>query len=151
MLRARLFLNLLPFVVIVVAVGVYAIALFSHLADSVETTVKKNYQSITAAQAMSLSLSGMEREVWGWAVGQSPTNAAFKETQKRFENNLGTLIESTSLAEQKEPNQQLAEQYDAFKTAVATLMASGKPETLHQVYEQNIVPGVLRMEVVLAK
>src|SRR5258708_21218348 len=151
MLRARLFLNLLPFVVILVAVGVYAIVLFSHLADSVETTVKNNYQSITAAQAMSLSLSGMEREVWGWAVGQNATNTAFRENQKRFETNLGTLIECTSLDEQKEPNQQLTEQYNAFKTAVATLLASGKPETLHQVYEQNIVPGVLRMEVNLAR
>jgi len=92
MLRARLFLNLLPFVVILMAVGVYAIALFSRLADSVETTVKNNYQSITAAQAMSLSLGGMEREVWGWAVGQNATNAAFKENQKRFETNLGTLM-----------------------------------------------------------
>jgi signal transduction histidine kinase len=151
MLRARLFLNLLPFVVILVAVGVYAIALFSRLAESVETTVKKNYQSITAAQAMRLSLAGMEREVWGWAVGQSPTNAAFKENQKLFEKNLSTLLDSTSLAEQKEPNQQLTEQYGAFKTSVATLLASGKAETLHQVYEQSIVPGVLRMEVVLAK
>ena len=49
MLRTRLFLNLLPFVVILLAVVLYAIVLFSRLANSVDTTVTEDYRSIIAA------------------------------------------------------------------------------------------------------
>ena len=68
MLRARLFLNLLPFVVILMAVGLYAIVLFSRLANSVDTKVGENYRSLVAAQEMRLALTGMEREAWVVAV-----------------------------------------------------------------------------------
>ena len=67
MLRTRLFLYLTPFVVILLAVGVYAIVLFARLANSVDASVTNNYQSFTAASAMSLALAGMDREV-SWVV-----------------------------------------------------------------------------------
>jgi hypothetical protein len=68
MLRTRLFINLLPFVVIVLAIGLYAIALFSKLGKSVGTSVTGNYRSIIAAQAMGLELAGLEKEAWFYAA-----------------------------------------------------------------------------------
>jgi signal transduction histidine kinase len=50
MLRTRLFLNLLPFVVILLATGVYAIVLFSRLAASADTAVLEHYRSVAPAQ-----------------------------------------------------------------------------------------------------
>src|ERR1051325_7564265 len=78
MLRTRLFLNLLPFLIILLAVSGYAIVLFSRLARNVETTVTDNYRSVMAAEEMSLALSGMDREV-PWASGgeRSPDVEAF--------------------------------------------------------------------------
>ena len=67
MLRTRLFLYLTPFVVILLAVGVYAIVLFARLASSVDAPVTNSYQSFTAASAMSLALAGMDREV-SWVI-----------------------------------------------------------------------------------
>src|SRR5208283_2364511 len=69
MLRARLFLYLLPFVVILLAGGAYAIVLFARLANSVDASVTNSYQSFTAASAMSLALAGMDREVSWVAAG----------------------------------------------------------------------------------
>ena len=63
MLRTRLFLHLTPFVVILLAVGAYAIVLFARLANVVDASVTDSYQSFTAASAMSLALAGMDREV----------------------------------------------------------------------------------------
>ena len=64
MLRTRLFLSLLPFVAILLATGLYAIVLFSHLATAVDTTVAENYRSVVGAQEMNLALSEMDRESW---------------------------------------------------------------------------------------
>ena len=50
MLRARLFLSLLPFAMMILAMGAYVIALFSQLAQSVDRDVAGHYESIFAAQ-----------------------------------------------------------------------------------------------------
>src|SRR5438046_1009728 len=116
MLRTRLFLNLVPFVVILLAIGVYAIVLFSRLAESVDANVTENYQGVIAAQAMTLALAGMEREVpWVTAGERSPDSNAFAEHQKQFEDNLALLLRSTTLATETELLRQLAAHYHTFR------------------------------------
>ncbi len=151
MLRTRLFLNLLPFVVILLAVGLYAIVLFSRLANSVDTTVTEDYRSIIAAQAMSLALAGMEREVWVSAGKRNAESKVFAENQRRFEENRAGLLKSISLPGEEELNRQLATHYDAFKAGLARLGSADSPQSQHQVYDQEIVPGVLRLNAVLGK
>src|SRR5208337_842715 len=97
MLRRLLFLNLLPFVAMLLATGVYAIVLFSRLATSVDTTVAENYRSVVAAQQMSLALAGMDREIWAVSASQSSVAKVFAEYQKRFETNLALQLKSNSL------------------------------------------------------
>jgi hypothetical protein len=41
MLRTRILLNLLPFPVIVLGIGAYAVILFSHLAQDLETRSRR--------------------------------------------------------------------------------------------------------------
>src|ERR1051326_3906900 len=60
MLRTRLFLNLIPFVVILLAVGAYAIILFSRLTKNVEVTVLENYRSAIAARDLNGALGRIE-------------------------------------------------------------------------------------------
>jgi len=52
MLRTRLLLSFVPFVVIVPAIGIYAIALFSRIAGTVDGKVPENYQRVLATQGM---------------------------------------------------------------------------------------------------
>ena len=58
MLRTRLFLNLIPFVVILLAVGAYAIILFSRLTKKVEVTVMENYRSAIAVRDLKDASTG---------------------------------------------------------------------------------------------
>src|SRR5664280_62106 len=85
MLRTRLFLSLLPFVIILLAMGVGAVALFSRMAAGVDMAVGGHYQSILSAQAMSQALAGMEREMQFAAVTRSTDNKLFNEYQNKFE------------------------------------------------------------------
>ena len=59
MLRTRLFLGLVPLVLIVVAVGLYAIAVTRELAGSLSRDLESNYRSIGASQQMRVSLADM--------------------------------------------------------------------------------------------
>jgi len=152
MLRTRLFLNLLPFVVILLATGVYAIVLFSRLAASVDTTVSEHYRSVVAAQQMNLALAGIDREVW-WAPGAGPAQSAkaLAEYEQRFEENLALQLKSRSLPGEDALNQQLAAKYRELRRALAALVLPGTSADKRQVYEQQVAPGLLALGVLLGK
>jgi signal transduction histidine kinase len=152
MLRTRLFLNLLPFVVMLLATGVYAIVLFSRLAASVDTTVSEHYRSILAAQRMDLALAGIDREVWAAAiVGTPETTQALVQHQQRFEENLTLQLKNNSLPGESDLNQQLAAEYQALRQAVAVLVSPGLAASKHRVYERELTPALLGLRVLLDK
>jgi nitrogen fixation/metabolism regulation signal transduction histidine kinase len=150
MLRTRLFLNLLPFVVILLAVGSYAVILYSQLARDVEIRVAESYGSLQAAQEMSLALAGMESDIW-LATTQSKSNrATFVAHQQRFEQNLAAQLKSESLPGAKELNEQLNADYRAFRLALARLHASTNA-VRRGIYQQAVVPAALKLQASLKK
>jgi hypothetical protein len=151
MLRTRLFLNLLPFVVILLATGVYAIVLFSRLAVSVDTTVSEHYRSILEAQQMDLALAGIDREVWAATVGTARTNQALGQHEQSFEENLALQLKNHSLPGERSLNQQLAAKYQILRHALAELSLSGPAPGKPHVYERVIVPAMLEVKLLLNK
>jgi signal transduction histidine kinase len=152
MLRTRLFLNLLPFVVMLLATGLYAIVLFSRLADSVDTTVSEHYRSVVAAQEMSLALAGIDREVWSAAgPGAAESTNALSEHLNRFSKNLAVQLKNHSLGGEGELNQRLGVKYQALVQALAALSSIEQPASRRRVYESEIVPGLLELRAVLDK
>jgi len=146
-----LFLNLLPFVVILMAVGLYAIVLFSRLANGVDTSVAVNYRSLVAVQEMSLALAGMEREAWvvaGWQIADRTT---FAEHKKRFDENLALQLKSASLSGEKELNQELEAQYNGFRQTMGQLRTITNAAARHDLYDNSVVPHVLKMNAVLGR
>jgi hypothetical protein len=88
MLRTRLFLNLVPFIIILMAVGLYAIALFSRLGKSVDQTVMGSYQSVMAVQTMERALARMDEGILQAVKGEKNSGRAFFEASRIFEQNL---------------------------------------------------------------
>ena len=152
MLRTRLFLHLTPFVVILLAVGVYAIVQFARLASSVDAAVTNSYQSFTAASAMSLALAGMDREV-SWVIsGPRVSNKnALMEYRKHFETNLDLLLKASTLPGEMALTQQVVTNYQAFLKAVDTISSLGSPEKQRQAYEHDVVPSGQMMNLLLGK
>jgi NtrC-family two-component system sensor histidine kinase KinB len=152
MLRTRLFFNLLPFVVILLATGVYAIVLFSRLAASVNTTVSEHYRSVLAAQEMNHALIGIGLEAWSTTgVGTTESVKALAEHQKRFEENLARQLKSNSLPGESDLNERLAARYQALRQALAALGSPGIAANKHRVYDREITPGLLELKVLLDK
>ena len=152
MLRTRLFLNLLPFVVILLATGVYAIVLFSRLAAGVDTTVSEHYRSILAAQRMDLALAGIDREVWAAASARTAESTeALVEHQKRFEESLALQLKNESLPGEADLNRRLADKYQALLQALAALSAPGPAAGKHRVYEREFAPALLELKALLDK
>jgi len=164
-LRTRLFLYLTPFVVILLGIGVYAIVLFARLASSVDASVTNDYQSFTAASAMSLALAGMDREV-SWVVASphsgdknnpadSPKRSidqnAFSEHRKHFDTNLALLLKASTLSGEMDLTRQLSTNYQAFLKAVDMIGSTNGPESQRKAYEQGVVPNGQAMNLLLEK
>lgn len=152
MLRTRLFLYLMPFVVILLAVGAYAIVLLARLANVVDADVTNSYQSFTSASAMSVALAGMDREV-SWVIsGPRVSNKnALIEYRKHFETNLDLLIKASTLPGERALSLNVATNYQAFLKAIDSISALDSPENQRQVYEQEVVPSGQMINLLLGK
>jgi two-component system, NtrC family, sensor histidine kinase KinB len=152
MLRTRLFLYLTPFVVILLAVGAYAIVLFARLANVVDASVTNSYQCFTSASSMSLALSGMDREL-SWVIsGPRVSNKnALLEYRKHFETNLDLLIKASTLPGEMALSLNVATNYQAFLKAVDRISAIDSPDNQRQVYEQEVVPSGQMINLLLGK
>jgi signal transduction histidine kinase len=152
MLRTRLFLHLTPFVVILLAVGVYAIVQFARLAGSVDAAVTNSYQSFTAASAMSLALAGMDRELsWVMSGPRVSNKNALMEYRKHFETNLDLLLKTSTLPGEMALTRQVGTNYQAFLKAVDAIGSLDGPEQQRQVYEQDAVPSGQTINLLLGK
>ncbi len=165
MLRTRLFLYLTPCVVILLAIGAYTIVLCARLANVVDASVTNSYQTFTAASAMSLALSGMDREV-SWVVQGSRVGDknnpveypkrfidknAFSQNQKSFDENLALLLQAGTLPGEMALTRQVATNYQAFLKAVDTISSLDSPGNQRQVYEKEVVLSGQRLNLLLGE
>ena len=130
-LRARLFLNLLPLAGMFLATGICAISLFSRLAHRVEASVRENYRSIIAAQAIQgLLVDWVRIRPAGPAKSSGDTNA-LAAYSRQFEENLALLAKPRPLAGEVELVRQLTSHYHDLHDALAASLrpppAGGAP------------------------
>ncbi len=151
MLRTRLFVHLLPLVVMLLAISVYATVLFSRLTRSVDTDIAAHYRSVVAAQGMLLALAEIDRVAWAASGTGGVADEKLADQRKRFESNLGVQLRSQSLAGEIALNQQLAANYRTFTNALEQLAALRTPDSRNRIYDRELTPSLLAMNAALGK
>lgn len=147
MLRARLFLNLVPFLVILLAIGVYAVVLFSRLTNHVDATIMRHHESLIALQKMGDALTRMDKQIL-LALARRTNSAAqaFANQNGVFSENLRSWAQSSILPNAEALVQRLVPHHEAFQLAAdAILRGDGLPQQL-EVYEQRFLPARATME-----
>lgn len=151
MLRTRLFLNLTPFVILLLGIGVYAIVLFSHITTNIDITVTQNYRSVRAAQQMKLSLRRMEE---GVLLAMDDNNkglggAVFEENRKLFEDAMHRQLSGAKGGTETNLNQQLTSNYAAFKQAGLGILAINDRAAQGDAFQKKLMPGLLKIDQLL--
>src|SRR3954447_20145925 len=90
-LRARMLLGIAPLLAIMVALGVWAIVMFSRLGGNIDVILRENYRSVLAAENMKEALERMDSALL-FAIGGEEQQARdqFAEYRPAFEKNLHT-------------------------------------------------------------
>jgi signal transduction histidine kinase len=158
MLRTRLLLSFVPFVVILLAIGVYAIALFSHIAGTVDVKVPENYQRVLAAQSMKLYLSRMEEGVliavggnggvgetevqWNSTGNNAFGSAVFRQNQTSFEEDLQSLIRNADSSPDSSVTRRLAARYESYLSAATNIFALDQIAEQRRIFREKVYPGL---------
>jgi two-component system, NtrC family, sensor histidine kinase KinB len=150
MLRTRLLLYLLPFPLILLAIGAYAVLLFVRLARELDRVVTMNYQSVMAAQDMTLSLARMQSAV-RLGIDSSPEEAgiAFQRHAARFEEQLDRQRQSIGSAEVRALTGEIAQAFRALHASGATTLAEDSRSDRRRDYEQVFYPASLGIQLLL--
>ncbi len=89
MLRTRILLGLAPLLILLLATGGYAVALFSKLGGAIDVILRENYRSVVAAQFMKESAQRMDEGLVFTLAGEEQRGeATFNEYLPIFAANL---------------------------------------------------------------
>src|SRR5277367_1881523 len=87
-LNRRLLLGLAPVLLILLAVGIYAIVLFSHLGGAIDVILRENYASVVASQNMQQASARMNSGLLLMLAGEEQQGRQlFQQNVPLFEKN----------------------------------------------------------------
>ena len=102
-MRKRILIGLLPLLILLVAVGCYAIVLFISLGGSINTILRENYASVVACQNMKESGERMDSALFFTLAGQSDmAKKMYDENLPIFEQNLNAELNNITLPGEQE-------------------------------------------------
>src|ERR1035441_8215916 len=97
-MRKRILIGLLPLLVLLVAIGCYAIALFFRLGGAIDTILRENYLSVVASQNMKESAERMDSALFFTLAGQwDLSRKMYDENLPLFNQNLEVELNNVTI------------------------------------------------------
>lgn len=144
MLRTRIFLSLIPFIVILIAVGVFALFLFSRLASTVGQTITENYRSDAAAVEMILAVGRMDAALDPRKEDKETARLMFDTNARIFEEKLSSQSTNTAILSQTNALLELRTNFQALRSFSREMLdpASSRPDQ-RLLYDNQVIPRTL--------
>jgi len=140
MLRARIFINLIPFILILVGVGAYALYLFSQLANTVDKTITTNYHSDAAAVEMLLAVERMDTALNRSREEKTAAQLMFDTNRRLFEEKLGWQLTNSVSSNTLPALHQIQGGFQSvIKLSEAMFSPDITPEDLDKKYNESII------------
>ena len=142
MLRARIFLNLIPRFAILIGVSALALFLFSRMAGNIGQTVVDNYQTDVAAQSMRVTLARMDTALQrSRTEAKPPMREMFDTNARLFQESLESQFTNQAIAPQRSLLLQLRTNFQALFAVGAEMLepATGRPEQ-SALYDNQVIP-----------
>ena len=133
MLRARLYLGLVPLLLVVVGMGFYAIRVSRELAGELQSDLVGNYRDILACQQMRVTARLMASAVTSWRGDLLASRRAFEEHRGAFTRELMAQSASSAGTERAPLVQQLDDAFSELVRQGEGLLAGGGTGSLEQL------------------
>jgi two-component system, NtrC family, sensor histidine kinase KinB len=147
MLRLRLLLNLVPFLAILLAIGVCAVVLFGRLAREVDTLVTMNYQTVMATQDMALSLARMQAAVQlGIDADRDDAGQFFRRHVALFQQHLERQRQNVRSSHESARTDELDRLFRILRGTGAEILSEEKRAGRIRAYDESFYPTTLAIQ-----
>jgi len=140
-MRRRIFLGLLPLLILLVVVGGYGIALFTHLGGAVDVILRENYRSIVAAQNMKESAERMDSALLFTLAGEEDRGRKmYEENLPVFERNLKAELNNITIPGEGELAQRIEKLHRQYNERATAFFAIPDQVQRRKMYFEDLLP-----------
>jgi len=142
-LNRRLLLGITPVLLILLAVGIYAIVLFQHLGGAIDVILRENYNSVVASQNMQLAAERMNAGLLLTLGGEEQQGKAlFQQFNPIFESNSDVEAHNITLPGEGDLEHTVQQLHAKYLAAAAQFFAlpAGHPAR-RTLYDAQLLPA----------
>jgi two-component system, NtrC family, sensor histidine kinase KinB len=141
MLRNKILFGLAPIFILLVAMGIYAVSLFTKLGGAVDIILRENFRSVLAAQNMKESAERMDSGLVFSVVGEEERGRQlYNENVPIFRRNLTAELNNITLPGEQELADKVAQLHEQYVKRAETFWASSDPNVRRKMYFDEMLP-----------
>jgi NtrC-family two-component system sensor histidine kinase KinB len=141
MLRNRILLGLTPIFLLLIAMGVYAVSLFTRLGGAVDVILRENFRSVLAAQNMKESAERMDSGLFFSLVEEEERGRqTYNENLPIFRKNLTAELNNITLPGEQELANKVAQFSQQYVKRAETFWATTDPDARRKMYFDEMLP-----------
>jgi signal transduction histidine kinase len=146
-MKRRIFFGIAPILLLVAAVGVYAIILFRSLGGKIDLLLKENYRSVVAGQQMKESLERMDSAAFFTLVGEDARGRQlYQQNEPIFAENLRIEEHNVTLPGEQGLADSLHSLFAKYRSEIGTFLALTDLDQKRKVYFDTLLPLATRIK-----
>lgn len=146
-MKKRIVIGLLPLLVLLLAVGCYAVALFSRLGGAIDTILRENYASIVAAQNMKESAERMDSALFFTLAGEEERALKmYRENLPIFEENLNAELHNITLPGEGDLANHLSTLRTKYQNQARIFLGTQDVSARSRMYFDQMLPTFTEMK-----
>jgi signal transduction histidine kinase len=140
-MRKRILIGLLPLLILLVAIGCYAIALFSQFGGAIDRILHENYDSVVASQNMKESAERMDSALTFTLSGQwDMAHKMYADNLPIFEQNLDKELHNITLPGEQDLAFKVRDLHRQYAALAQTYLATQDIEKRKAMYFGQMLP-----------
>ena len=140
-MRKRIYLGLLPLLLLLVGVGVYAVLLFTRLGGAVDVILRENYRSIVAMQQAKESAERMDSALFFTLAGEWETSRKmYDENLVLFEQNLNAELHNITISGEEDLARKMADLHKRYVSKANDFLGTADLEARRRMYFGEMLP-----------
>jgi two-component system, NtrC family, sensor histidine kinase KinB len=146
-MKRRIFFGIAPILLLVAAIGVYAIVLFRSLGSKIDLLLKENYRSVVAGQQMKESLERMDSAAFFTLVGEDARGRQlYQQNEPIFAENLRIEEHNVTLPGEQALANSLHSLFANYSSEIAKFWNLTDLEQKRRAYFETLLPVATRIK-----
>ncbi|MEZ0258241.1 MAG: ATP-binding protein [Chthoniobacter sp.] len=141
-MKQRIFLGLAPLFVLLIAMGVYAVSLFTKLGNSVDVILRENFRSVIAGQQMKETAERMDSALFFSLVGEEErARKMYDQNLPGFQESLNTELHNITLPGEQVLAEKVHKLHERYAKRAEAFWQTPAAEERRKMYFDEMLPA----------